>query len=123
MTGTPLAADQLVRDCPQKQAAVAWPLPVDAWLDQLLAQADAAAENTTRKELAAAIIASTRLSDARLRKLLRWYRMAKVRTWSRRRKGKMWFPSTGTSQARAGPVRRCSSSTGASRVSCTPGSV
>lgn len=79
MTGTPLAADQLVRDCPQKQAAVAWPLPVDARLDQLLAQADAAGENTTRKELAAAIIASTQVSDARLGKLLRWYRMAKVR--------------------------------------------
>jgi hypothetical protein len=79
VTGTPLSADQLIRDCPQKQAAVAWPLPVDARLDQLLAQADAAGENTTRKELAAAIIASTRVSDARLGKLLRWYRMAKVR--------------------------------------------
>jgi hypothetical protein len=79
VTGTPLAADQLVRDCPQKQAAVAWPLPVDARLDELLAQAGAAGENTTRKELAAAIIASTRVSDARLGKLLRWYRMAKVR--------------------------------------------
>ena len=79
MTGTPLAADQLVRDCPQKQSAVAWPLPVDAWLDQLLDQARAAGENTTRKELAAAIIASTRMSGARLGKVLRWYRTVTVR--------------------------------------------
>lgn len=79
MTGTPLAADQLIRDCPQKQAAVAWPLPVDARLDELLAQADAAGEKTSRKELAAAIIASTRVSDARLGRLLRWYRTARVR--------------------------------------------
>jgi hypothetical protein len=78
VTGTPLAADQLVRDCPQKQAAVAWPLPVDARLDELLAQADTAGENTSRKELAAAIIASTRVSDKRLGQLLRWYRTAKV---------------------------------------------
>ena len=78
MTGTPVAANQLVRDCPQKQAAVAWPLPVDARLDELLAQADAAGENTSRKELAAAIIASTRVSDKRLGQLLRWYRTAKV---------------------------------------------
>lgn len=79
VTGTPLAADQLVRDCPQKQAAVAWPLPVDVRLDELLDQADAAGENTSRKELVAAIIANTRVSDAQLGRLLRWYRKAKVR--------------------------------------------
>lgn len=78
VTGTPLDADQLVRDCPQKQAAVAWPLPVDMRLDVLLAQADAAGENTSRKELAAAIIATTRLSNAQLGRLLRRYRTAKV---------------------------------------------
>lgn len=79
MTGTPLAADQLVRDCPQKQAAVAWPLPVDVRLDELLTQADAAGENTSRKELVAAIIAATRLSDAQLGRLLRRYRTTRVR--------------------------------------------
>jgi hypothetical protein len=79
VTDTPLAADQLVRDCPQKQAAVAWPLPVDVRLDELLAQAHAAGENTSRKELVAAIIANTRLSDAQLGRLLRWYRTIKVR--------------------------------------------
>jgi hypothetical protein len=79
MSDTPLAADQLVRDCAQKQAAVAWPLPVDMRLDQLLAQADAAGENTSRKELVAAIIATTTLTDAQLGRTLRRYRTAKVR--------------------------------------------
>lgn len=79
MTGTPLGGDQLIRDCPQKQAALAWPLPVDARLDELLAQASAAGENTSRKEIAAAIIASTRVSDAQLGRLLRQYRKARVR--------------------------------------------
>jgi hypothetical protein len=79
MTGTPLSGDQLVRDCPQKQAAVAWPLPVDVRLDELLAQANAAGENTSRKELVAAIIAGTRVSDAQLGRLLRQYRKARVR--------------------------------------------
>lgn len=79
MTDTPLPADQLVRKCPEKQAAVSWPLPVDARLDELLAQAETAGENTSRKELAAAIIALTRLTDAQLGRLLRRYRKAKVR--------------------------------------------
>lgn len=75
---TSLAADQLVRDCPQKQAAVTWPLPVDARLDELLAQAEAAGENTSRRELVAAIIGSTRLTDVQLGRMLRRYRTAKV---------------------------------------------
>jgi hypothetical protein len=79
VTATPLAADQLVRECPQKQAAVSWPLPIDARLDELLAQADAAGENTSRKELVAAIIASTTVTDAQLGRMLRRYRRAKVR--------------------------------------------
>ena len=79
MTDTPLAADQLVRDYPEKQAAVSWPLPVDARLDELLAQAEAAGENTSRKELVAAIIALTRLTDVQLGRMLRRYRRARVR--------------------------------------------
>lgn len=79
MSDTPLSADQLVRDCPHKQAAVAWPLPVDMRLEDLLIQADAAGENTSRRELAAAIIATTTLTDAQLGKRLRRYRTLKVR--------------------------------------------
>jgi hypothetical protein len=78
MSDTPLAADALVRDCPHKQAAVAWPLPVDMRLDDLLAQADAAGEKTSRRELAAAIIATTTLTDGQLGRMLRRYRTAKV---------------------------------------------
>lgn len=66
LSDAPLPADQLLRECAQKQAAVAWPLPVDIHLDRLLDQADAAGENTSRKELAAAIIASAKFSDAQL---------------------------------------------------------
>ena len=76
MTDTPLAADALVRDCPAKQAAVSWPLPVDVRLDELLAQAEAAGENTSRRELVAAIICFTRVTDAQLGRLLRRYRKA-----------------------------------------------
>jgi hypothetical protein len=79
VSDTPLAADQLVRDCPQKQAAVSWPLPVDVRLDELLAQAEAAGENTSRKELVAAIITATKVTDAQLSRLIRRYRTAKVR--------------------------------------------
>lgn len=79
MTDTPLAADTLVRDCPAKQAAVSWPLPVDLRLDELLAQAEAAGENTSRRELVAAIICATRVTDAQLGRLLRRYRKAMVR--------------------------------------------
>lgn len=79
MSDAPLPADHLVRDCAQKQAAIGWPQPVDMCLDRLLAQADAAGENTSRKELAAAIIASTKLTDAQLGKVLRWYRTVRVR--------------------------------------------
>jgi hypothetical protein len=78
MTNTPMPAAQLIRDCPHKQASVSWPIPVDMRLDELFEQADAAGENTSRRELAAAIVARTSLTDAQLGKLLRWYRTLKV---------------------------------------------
>ena len=46
---------------------------------ELLAQAAAAGENTSRKELVAAIIASTRVTDSQLGRMLRRYRTAKIR--------------------------------------------
>lgn len=79
MSDAPLPADHLVRNCPHKQASVAWPMPVDMHLDRLLAQADAAGENTSRRELAAAIVASAGFTDEELGKLLRRYRTIKVR--------------------------------------------
>jgi len=78
MTNTPMPADHLVRDCPHKQASVSWPIPIDMRLDELFEQADTAGENTSRRELAAAIVARTRLTNAQLAKLLRWYRTLRV---------------------------------------------
>ena len=120
VTGTPLAADQLVRDCPQKQAAVAWPLPVDARLDELLAQADAAGENTSRKELVAAIIASTRVSDTGLAGFCAGTVRPRCGTWSLLRKERMSFPSSSTSRARAGPESLDRSITAASHDTASP---
>lgn len=79
MSDAPLPADHLVRNCPQKQSSVTWPMPVDLHLDRLLAQADVAGENTSRRELAAAIIASAQFTDEELGTLLRRYRTIKVR--------------------------------------------
>lgn len=79
MSDAQLPADHLVRNCPQKGASVTWPMPVDMHLDRLLAQADAAGENTSRRELAAAIVAAAEFTDEELGKLLRRYRTIKVR--------------------------------------------
>jgi hypothetical protein len=82
MTGrgdTPLNADGLVIDHPEKQGAVSWPLPVEARLERLLEQAKTAAERTSRKELVAALIATADPTDAQLRRMLRRYRTARVR--------------------------------------------
>lgn len=79
MTDTPISADQLVRDSPHKQAAVSWPLPIDMHLEQLLNRAEEAGENTSRRELAAAIIAATNLNGEELGGLLRRYRTTRVR--------------------------------------------
>lgn len=79
MATTPLPADHLVRECPQKQAAVSWPLPVDMYLDRLVNQAMAAGERTNRKELTAALVATASLSDTQLERMLKRYRLAKVR--------------------------------------------
>jgi hypothetical protein len=79
MATTPLPADHLVRECPQKQAAVSWPLPVDMHLDRLVAQAENAGEKTNRKELAAAIIATATFSNSQLEKVLKRYRRSRVR--------------------------------------------
>lgn len=79
MTDTPVPADQLVKDSPHKQAAVSWPLPIDMHLDRLLGRAEEAGENTSRRELAAAIIADTDLSGEQLGGLLRRYRTTRVR--------------------------------------------
>ena len=76
---TPLSPDARVIDCPDKQAAVAWPLPVDARLDQLLARARDAGERTSRREIVAALVAMCDLNGDDLGTLLRRYRTSRLR--------------------------------------------
>jgi hypothetical protein len=65
---------------PTKAAAIAWPLPVDRRLDQLVERANDVGARTSRAELAAAIIAQTPPdSDSLLAAVLRW-RTATVRS-------------------------------------------
>jgi len=74
-----LDADSLVVDHLDKQAAIAWPVPVDVRLERLVDQATAAGERTSRKELVAALVATCKMSDAQLGKMLKRYRTARVR--------------------------------------------
>jgi hypothetical protein len=63
---------------PQRQAAISWPLPVDAKLEELLNSARAVGERTSRREIAAAIIAMTPIDGTALSDTLRRYRLAQV---------------------------------------------
>jgi hypothetical protein len=74
-----LDADSLVVDTPEKPVSVNWPWAVEQRLEQLLKQAKDAGERTNRKELVAALVATSKLSDAQLNRMLRRYRTAKVR--------------------------------------------
>jgi len=77
--GMSLDADSLVTDNVERQASIAWPLPVDVRLEKLLKQAKAAGERTSRKELVAALVATCDLTNAQLGEMLRQYRTATVR--------------------------------------------
>ena len=74
-----LDADSRVIDNAERQASIAWPLPVDIRLERLLGQAKAAGERTSRRELVAALVATCELTDAQLSEMLRRYRTATVR--------------------------------------------
>ena len=71
--------DARLDSCKEKNAAVAWPLPVDRRLDELVELAREAGERTTRKELAAAIILATPAEPDALSEMLRRYRRAYAR--------------------------------------------
>lgn len=70
---------ELLRTARDKQVGMRWPVPVDARLDGLLARATAAGERTTRRELVAALIATTDLDGPALGQVLRRYRTMSVR--------------------------------------------
>jgi hypothetical protein len=75
---TPLNLGDAVARCPDRQAGISWPLPVDAKLERLLDAARAVGERTSRREIVAAIIAMTDFDGAQLSQLLRRYRLARV---------------------------------------------
>ncbi|SRR6266536_3297015 len=71
--------DARLDSCKEKNAAVAWPLPVDRRLDELVESVREFGDRTTRKELAAAIILATPDDPDALSDMLRSYRRATVR--------------------------------------------
>jgi len=76
---TPLDADRRVARSPEKQGAVAWPLPIEEKLEVLLRRAEEAGERTSRKEIVAALIAAYNGDGDEISDLLRTYRRTTVR--------------------------------------------
>src|SRR6187551_2914029 len=71
--------DVKVCDCSNKQAGLSWPLPVDAKLERMLETVKSFGERTSRREIAAAIIAMFEdVTAEKLSSLLRRYRLATV---------------------------------------------
>jgi hypothetical protein len=71
--------DARLDSCREKNAAVAWPLPIDNRLDELVELAREAGESTTRKELAAAIVLAAAADPDVLSEILHTYRRATTR--------------------------------------------
>lgn len=73
--GVRLDANERVRDCVTKAAAITWSYPADRRLDQLVDLANEAGANTRRNELAAALVAAaSREPDELLGLVLSWRR-------------------------------------------------
>ena len=66
-------------DSVERNSAIAWPLPVDRRLDELVATARDFGEQTNRKELAAAILFGVEAEGDHLGRLLKAYRKARAR--------------------------------------------
>ena|ERR1017187_8963023 len=66
--------DDLLIDMEERNQGLDWPLAVDVWLEQLVAQARRAGMLTTRKELSAALLTWHHPSDDDLVDLLRGFR-------------------------------------------------
>jgi hypothetical protein len=77
---TTLEMDELVSTYADRQAGISWPLPVDAKLEHLLQLARSVGEPTSRREIAACILALAEvMSPEHLSTMLRDYRRMKVR--------------------------------------------
>jgi hypothetical protein len=74
-----IPSDEFLIDGEERNPGVTWPLAVDRWLEQRLAQARAAGLSTSRKELVAALMTAAAPDDDELAQLLRDYRRKKVR--------------------------------------------
>lgn len=69
-----------LRDCPHRQAGMAWPTPIHARLDELVQLArDGAARETNRKELVAALVLAAPTDPDELDAVIRRYRLATAR--------------------------------------------
>lgn len=79
MTVDTLAANSRVVKAPEKQGAVAWPLPVEMKLDRLLRRAEEAGERTSREEVVAALIAEYDGDEDDIASMLKRYRRITVR--------------------------------------------
>lgn len=76
----PLDMDKLVSKSGDRQAGISWPLPVDAKLERLLQMARDVGEPTSRREIAACLLASADVADGEeLAKMLFRYRRMRVR--------------------------------------------
>jgi len=69
----------MVKATPQRNAGVNWALPIDRRLDDLVTLAHGVGENTTRKELIAAILADVEPDATVLTRMLKAYRTMTVR--------------------------------------------
>ena len=74
-----LDADALVRNCPSANFSGAWPLPVQARIEDMVRRATDAGERTSTRELLAAIVCAFEAEDDGWHILLRRYRQSKVR--------------------------------------------
>ena len=73
MDDTPLIRTQKLRESPQRQCAISWPLAIDLKVERMLARATETGENTSRKEIVAAELSAEELSE-----VVRRYRRAAV---------------------------------------------
>lgn len=76
--GVHLRADLRASRTVSKQAGLAWPIPADRRLDQLVELANDAGAATRRNELAAAILAATEADGELLLQLVLRWRRARV---------------------------------------------
>lgn len=71
-----ISPKKLLRDCPEDQIGVSIPAPLSARLDVLVGRANHAGENTSRKEVLAALILDAPEEDDQVVAAVRRYRTA-----------------------------------------------